>query len=153
MSFTKDLLKFIYETGELLPGIESPYDYARRLRRSTYYGAVYRLERRGLIAKKTKAGVISYTITDKGKLLVGQKFAAKKRTDGFSTLVLFDIPESKRKARNLFRKYLMINGFIPMQKSAYISRNKIPKTIIAVAKELGLSANVSVIGGKVEYYL
>ena|SRR3989338_5606900 len=152
-NFTRELLDYIYDLGVLVPGIEFPYDYVRRLRRSTYYGALHRLEKQELVVKRKKRRRVIYTITNKGRQLVERKNVIRKRSDGYSTVVVFDIPEEKRRARRAFRKFLLRNGFKPLQKSVYISRNKVPGTIIELSKELDLSSNVSVIGGKVEYYL
>ena len=153
MSFKQELLNFISDAGVFIPRIEFPYDYLRRIRKATYYGTLRRLEQDKLIVReKTRKG-ISYRITDNGRLLLKKPIVPKKRKDGFSTIVIFDIPEHKRKARNALRKFLLKNGFRSLQKSVYMSRNKTPGSIIELTRELDLVSNVSVIGGKIEYYL
>lgn len=152
-SFIDGLLQFISDAGYIFPGFESPYEHIRRLRRSTYYGTLRRLESKKVIVRKKVGSKYGYMLTAKGKRLMKERVRIKKRSDGFTTIVVFDIPEEKRKARNAFRYYLRKNGFRSLQKSVYISSNKIPATLIELVHELDLNANVSVIGGRVELYI
>jgi DNA-binding transcriptional regulator PaaX len=152
-SFTKELLEYINDVGVLIPGIESPYEYTRRIRRATYYGTLRRLEKQNFV-KKIKANKrTEYRITKKGEQVLAESFKIKKRKDGSSTIVVFDIPEEKRIGRNALRRYLYKHGFKVLQKSVYISTNIVPKNIVDVVKELELNSYVSIIGGKIEYFL
>lgn len=157
MSFKIELLNFIKDAGEMMPGIEFPYEYARRLtlrmNRATYYGTMYRMEKQKLIKRKNIPKGPYFGLTDQGRKLLEKPAVLKKRNDGSSTIVIFDVPESKRTSRNYLRRYLLRNGFRTLQKSVYISRNKVPGAIVELTKELGLGSYVSVIGGKIEYYL
>jgi phenylacetic acid degradation operon negative regulatory protein len=153
MSFTNELLQFIKQTGELLPGLESPYEHARRLRRATYYGALTRLEQRGLIEKKRNKNRIVYVPTEKGrKFNISKKVMQKRRTDGFSTVVMFDIPETKKRERGILRRCLLGNKYTMLQKSVFISPNEFSSDLKELIKELGVRPNISVLTSKVFYF-
>lgn len=72
-------------------------------------------------------GKIEITITDKGKQKVllyhlDQIKPLKRQSwDHFWRVVIFDIPESKKQFRDIFREYLKRLGFIQLQRSVFVN--------------------------------
>ncbi len=67
--------------------------------------------------------------------LAKQLLSAKPRTDGLKTLVIFDIPESKRMIRDQFRYLLKTTCFKKLQQSVWLSQKDVYQTIIKFSKE------------------
>jgi phenylacetic acid degradation operon negative regulatory protein len=92
---------------------------------------INKLYKSKLIDKKiNRNGTISLKLTDQGKAKVltfsieKMKIKKMERWDGKWRLVLFDIPESKKRLRDLLRNSLKNIGFHEFQKSAFICPNK-----------------------------
>ncbi|MFH0960253.1 MAG: hypothetical protein V1897_16290, partial [Pseudomonadota bacterium] len=94
-----------------------------------------------------------YILTNKGKQLLAKPKKIDRRSDGFSTLIIFDIPENKSKERFIFRRYLVRNGYTQLQKSVLISPDKFDPDTKDLIQELGIKPFVTVISGKVDYLL
>ena len=115
---------------------------------------LYYLQRKGLIKKKkTSSGfVYELTISGRQKLLLSSipknKWSSK---DENSCIVIFDIPESKRKYRRFIRRFLLKNGFINLQKSVLIGPEFLPKEFQELLDEWNLRSNVTMIKGQVLY--
>ena len=93
-------------------------DYVKRIFR--------RLEKQELIAISEKPnGEVTITLTEKGrqKALIYQiekmNIKKPKNWDRLWRVVIFDIPEGNKQARNLFRQKLKSLGFYPLQKSVF----------------------------------
>lgn len=154
MSFIKDLLYFINEVGELLPQTKGHYRPISKMHYPTYHKSLMRLESAGLIKRKNNAvNQTVFSITVAGKRILKKPPVHIKRNDGFSTLVCFDIPEKMRRERNIFRRYLLRNGYNLIQKSILISPNKMNQEILDLIKELRLPSFVKIISGKIDYLL
>ncbi len=119
---------------------------------TTFYGSLYRLEQKGLIRKTKNLSPQSvYIITDKGRKLINRPSAKIQRSDGFSTLIAFDIPEQKRSQRRILRRYLLKNGYTTIQKSLLASPHQITKDLLELIDELKIKPNVKTISGKFDY--
>src|SRR5437870_1223625 len=98
--FTNNLLAMIDEASDgIIDFILTPPGQLRirKIPRSTYYSALARLEKNGLVLKKKKDYKSLYFLTDKGRKLIRKPVIKKLRTDGFSTIIIFDIPEEQAK--------------------------------------------------------
>ncbi len=150
-AFIWELLEFISTAGGIMP----PYKaYRSRLhtKPATFYGTLYRLEQKGLVTKtKERSGQPVYMITGKGKKLIGKPILKIPRSDGFSTLIAFDIPETKRSQRRILRRYLLNNGYTTIQKSLLVSPNKLTDDLLELLDELKIKTDVKVISGKFDY--
>ncbi len=153
MNFTQGLFNLIKKTGELASEIAISYQEEMKVSRSAYYGSLIRLGKRGLIQKQIKQKQISYTLTDKGrKYNFPKRQIQEKRTDGYSTVIIFDIPETMRRQRTIFRRYLVRIGYTQLQKSVLIAPNKFSKDIIDLVKELKIRPYLTVLSSKVYYF-
>src|SRR3989338_9830808 len=111
-NLTKELLVRLMEmSGEFMDiflearkGYLSQFYPRRQITLKQINRSLQELEKQRLIRKKKIRQKIIYEITDLGKaksLKWRYKRKAKAaRSDGLSTIVIFDIPETKRKARN-----------------------------------------------------
>ncbi len=90
------------------------------------------LERRGYIKSTiNKDGVCNYKLTEKGRLriikarikllhLIRKKSKKNRKWDKKWRLLVFDIPEKRRRLRDDFRMHLRFLGFKQLQKSVWI---------------------------------
>jgi len=110
------------------------------------------LEKQRLIRKKQYRQRLGYEVTDLGKAK-SLKWRYKQQTrqarrDGLSTIVIFDIPEVKRRARNFLRRFLRNNDFMQLQKSVFIGRFYLLKEFDDLLDELNIKGHVSVLEGR-----
>lgn len=97
----------------------------KRKSKYNFKNLINHLSQRGYIKVRSleaKRGVI---LTQKGmeKILKISlyKMEKKKRKDGKWIMVIFDVPEKRRKMRDIFRTELQISGFRELQKSVWVS--------------------------------
>lgn len=74
------------------------------------------------------------------------------RSDGFSTIIIFDIPEEKSRQRTIFRRYLQKNGYTLLQKSVLIAPFALSRDVKELIEELDIRRHISVIDGKINYF-
>ena len=152
MSFKQELLQFINDAGGFT---EKMLTHQLRIgpdRPSRYYTTLSRMESQGLISKKKQGRkIVSVQITEKGKRALRKNIQRVRRTDGLATLIIFDIPEEKRRARENLRRYLLRNGYTLLQKSVLVSPYQIDNQLKALIRELNIRLYTTVIAGKIIY--
>lgn len=161
-NFMVELLEMVKELPDILPGpFESKGEYQRRAwQRMRGYPlqrvqlGLSRLEKRDLIRSKKISNRFVYqlTIVGKQKLLISEIHKSLKKAKDGSSIVIFDIPEEKRRHRMFLRRLLLKNGFINLQKSVMIAPIELPSSFFRLLEELGIRQNVSVIEGKIRYF-
>lgn len=126
---------FLYNTGCYAYG--SGWEYP--LKKADLAQAFKRLRERGLI-EFVSDQELEYRLTDKGKQkAVWEALSADKREwDGKWRLVIFDIPEKRRQARNLLRGSLKKWGFVHWQKSVWASKKDCLKPLWNFIKSVGI---------------
>lgn len=91
-----------------------------RIEMQAFYNVVGRLKREGYLEEIEENGRKKIKATLKGKFKI-LKFRRKSRKwDGKWRIVIFDIPETKKKMRNFFREKLQEMGFRMLQESVWI---------------------------------
>lgn len=157
---TKDILLLLLETpGELIdifteyPHYVSKHYPRNHITLKQIQRSLLDLKKQRLIQMKKYREQIKYELTDLGKAK-GLKLLYKRRpktvrTDGLSTIVIFDIPEEKKRARDFLRRFLKENGFTQLQKSVFIGRFKLFNDFRQILAELNINANVSILEGRV----
>ena len=107
--------------------------------------SIRRLEKQGFITKSDD----KYSLTKKGKTLINRILKInnnlKIKWDGKYRLVIFDIPEEKRKTRNWLRSELYFLGYKQLQKSVFIGRLPLPSGTIKEIKKYGIGNYVNYI--------
>src|SRR3989338_4849327 len=117
----EEFVEFAKSIGEFAETVAfTPYGHlsihSMRVPKTTYYYKLRKFEKAGLIKKDRKKYANNFLLTSKGKFLVNKKSVIKPRNDGFSTIVIFDIPEERGRERTIFRRYLLRNGYTQLQK-------------------------------------
>lgn len=92
--------------------------------RTSYFTAISRLLKLGDIKKAEKKGRVYYQLTSKGSKRIKENIPILKLTtkpwDRKWRIVIFDIPEKKKRLRENLRRKLVDLGFGRWQKSVYI---------------------------------
>ncbi|MBI4049222.1 MAG: CRISPR-associated endonuclease Cas2 [Candidatus Doudnabacteria bacterium] len=130
----------------------TPYGQLRyhKIPRTTYYRKLEKFEKHGLVKKIRRKYGNDYVLTEQAKRLRKNPSRKIARTDGLSTVVIFDIHEDKHKARDNFRRYLIKNGYTQIQKSVFISPFKIFTELKEFAEELGTTQNITFLSGRID---
>lgn len=97
------------------------------------------LQTRGYIEIEKRNGLESIRFTNKAKLKVVDKIIEKQPNDKFYHFVSFDLPESLRGKRNVFRRCIKRMGFVQVQKSLWVCKKAVGKYVEMRAIELGIS--------------
>jgi DNA-binding transcriptional regulator PaaX len=116
--------------------------------RSGYHKRLRRFEKHGLVKKKKTAQGHVFEITPKAKFLRKKAVTKQSRTDGLSTLVIFDIPEEKHSARDTLRRFLIRSGYTQIRESCFLSPFQISTDLRELIDELKLKSNISVFSAK-----
>lgn len=133
--YTKEVLKVIAVGGILLGSLAIPtlpmavgaaIKIWKNVNKKDLGRIIKRLEKQEMISVKEDNGQIAIEITEKGKKrLLEYDFEnielKATRRDGRWRLIIFDIPENKKRAREAFRKKLLQLGFIRLQDSVFVS--------------------------------
>ncbi len=130
---------FLYNTHIYAKG------YDRPLKKSNLSIAIRQLREKGYIDKEKDGNklIIKLTQSGKDKAIISQVLK-NEVWDGKWRIVVFDIPEDKRKVRNIFRGRLKIWGFKPWQKSVWVSKKNIRKALRDYVKEIGIEKWVKI---------
>lgn len=152
-SIEKELLKAILSVkdGELPKKYsESFSDIFKTARQKYQYsGTINRMNEKGLIQFINKDGELRITITPKGhkvvnNLLLGDYKQLKRPIDwdGKWRMVMFDIPEDKRKLRNILRFHLKKVGFLQIQGSVWIYPYPCEEIVTLIKTNFNFSSEV-----------
>jgi len=145
--------KFISGLGHLAFDMAVPAYSQLRIdgfSRRRYYYYLNKFEKNGLLKKVQKNKRIVYVISDRAVKL-GKKPSQKiLRSDKLSSIIMFDIPESKRNARDSFRRYLLRNGYTQIQKSVFISPFKVFPELNELIAEMDVRKYITVVSGKID---
>lgn len=115
--------------------------------RYEFYQLISRLRKEGFIekSKNLNQNKIILKLTEKGKNYLDIENALRsEQWDGKWRLVIFDIPESKRRLRNTLRQKLKEWGFAYWQKSLWASKKDIADELREFITDVGLSDHVLV---------
>ena len=133
----KEGLLFYLSDPRRLLRIGAPYNP------ESVYRIIRRLEQEGLIKKSKKEKKTHLLLTNQGKRFIKEHREAVRGSphswDKKWRLVVFDIPEEKRKLRDYLRRYLKTLGFGKVQRSIWISPYDFSGIIQRYARKLKLS--------------
>lgn len=137
MALQRNILKFLYAGGILTTALVAPKllsllgppDRSKPRRKELYQRlteARYRLKQRGLIQEEKRGGRTYLRLTEKGSASI-EKILAREyripgqiRWDGKWRILVFDIRENRKRARNLLRRLLKGVGFVRLQDSVWV---------------------------------
>jgi len=121
-------------------------EYERKQRRKDFSQFIYYLKKRGYIKIKNLEQTEGIMLTEKGlgrareavKLFVERQ----KRKDGRWQMIIFDIPEEKRKLRRMLREYLAFLGYQMLQQSVWVCPYDVGKETEQFLREYSLDPYV-----------
>lgn len=141
------MLEFLGAMIDLMPGIETPHGYARRLSgwpeyvpRHRINAEVTRMKKRGWIDEAEKKGKKFIKLTEKGRLAIlyrklkAHTHPSNRKWDGSWWMAIYDIPEKGRAQRKAICRALCSGGFRYLQKSVYVYPFKLPNDLVAYLK-------------------
>lgn len=146
-TLVSNILAVLYETAKFLPlPFETPYEWTRRQRgvsKPNYYATLFSMQKRGVVKMVKKQGKKFIQITKKGELevLLAKAVSLKnpeKSWDGKWRVIIYDIPESSKSKRQLFRNLLKANKFVKLQASVFISPYPLNASALEFLKQTGL---------------
>lgn len=163
---TKDILKvvavggLIVGTGILGPSLPmilmGTVKAWKNANRKDLGRIIKRLEKQEMISIKEEGNKISIEITEKGKRRLLEydfeniKLKSKKR-DGKWRIIIFDIPEDKKRNRDAFRRKLIQLDCIRLQDSVFVSAYPCKNEIDFLSNYLEISDFVTLLTvGKIE---
>ncbi len=133
---TKQLLLYLLIGGGILTlsvlAPQFPYQFLRayfkkkKFDRRKFNQTVKRLEDQGMITISQEREETVIRLTKKGKTralkykLEDMEIKEPKKWDGKWQIVIFDIPEEKKSARDILRDKLKELGFVKLQKSVFV---------------------------------
>lgn len=133
----KDPLHFVSSSYKSMYGWV-PNQYKKH----NYYQLVSRSLKANLIDKVEKKGEIYMRITSEGKKVIQRDFPMlllqNKHWDGRWRIIMFDVEEVNKKARNRLRRKLKELGFGMLQKSVFISPHDLLRDFSEFAQASGI---------------
>lgn len=148
MSLTKEILRITARYhpigySQLFQYLYDETVYGKKVNKRSVHAIVNRMEKNGLIKKEN-----GWSITSSGKNILDKKFSTIKRffdLENFHKnkakekrlIVIFDIPEKKKKYRDWLRLELIGFGFTLIQKSVWLGPS-LPKEFVEYLNENGL---------------
>lgn len=109
------------------------------LKQSSFSKALKRLRENGFVELIDDNELI-YRLTDKGKekAVVAQLQSEGSKWDGKWRVVIFDIPEKRRAARDLLRYNLKSWGFTSWQQSVWVTKKNCTEALRLYIKKIGI---------------
>ena len=123
----------------------------KRARRQKINRAISRIHNRGLVAQKGN----KYYLTSKGAIFLNKykinsiKIDIPKKWDGIFRIIMFDIPENKKYAREALNLRLKKLGFLNLQKSVFIFPYQCKKEFEEIGEFFDVEENIIFIETKV----
>jgi len=154
-SFGADLFEDIADAGGLMSfSYKQIYGFVpNRYKKRYFYKKVHQLLKTDHIEKIIKNGKPYFRLTSLGKKEIIRDFPIfpfqKKKWYKKWRLVIFDVPEKRRKARDALRVKLIELGFGKWQKSVYISPHDFAKDLKEFLKTWGLLGKAFVLEANV----
>lgn len=130
---------FLYNTHIYAKG------YERHLKKSEFSQALKRLRERGLVEQDLlDESKVIFKLTQLGRDVLGVKPVNEFDWDGVWRVVIFDIPEDRRRIRDQFRRKLKHWGFKNWQQSVWVTKNDVTDKLRSLIEELGIGQWVAV---------
>jgi len=136
---------FLKELPSSYPGFQLMKEmfgvnYRPKFKKETIRTNLNRLIKQGLILKDPKQKI--YYLTDKGKrftdYIKNRYLILKQKWDRKLRVVIFDIPEKRNYWRKAIREELLLLQYQQLQKSVYIGKYALPKSLLEEIEEAGI---------------
>ena len=152
--YSKEILKYLFLSGLVYISASSPYfvlslikniPKLKKLSKKKSTNVFNYLRRKGLIEIKKEGHDVKIALTKEGKKQAGKyqindlEIEKPKKWDKKYRIIIFDIPNSSRLARDIFRRKLKEFGFYPLQQSVWIIPYSCKEEITMLREFLGLN--------------
>ena len=127
----------------LLDDLERVIGYDSTYKR--YHRIMRQLDSQGELIQRSRS---RYELTNKGVVKLLPMIKPKLVKDGKLRILVFDVPEERRTARNRFRRCIKMLGFQMHQRSVWVSRHDCEKWLGKVVEYYKLQDCVSLYMGK-----
>ncbi len=123
-------------------------------RRGVLGSTIKRLEKQSVVAWKEVGGEVRLFLTENGKKknlqfsIDNLQIKKAKKWDKLWRIIIFDIPEAKKQAREIFRRKLKDLEFEQLQKSVFVSRHECKNEIDFLRHALGIAPFVNYVVAK-----
>lgn len=133
---------FLYNPGFYSYG--DGWNYS--IKKSGLARALKRLRENGLVELLDDQELI-LRLTDKGKekAVLANLLIEENKWDGKYRIIIFDVPEKRRAARDLLRLKLKSWGFVPWQRSVWVTKKNCTKPLRDFIKQVGIKDWVKVL--------
>lgn len=135
--------------AQIVQNFTREYFRKKKFERSRFLRDLRRLQSRELIDYKEKTnGNVEIVLTKSGKKKILEyniddlKLNKEKKWDGKWRMIMFDIPNSKKKIRDILRQKLKLLEFYPIQKSVFISPYECEKEIDFISSFYNVGNNI-----------
>jgi len=120
------------------------YEYSKKQERKNFSQLIYYLKKKGLIKIKNLEQKQAILVTKKGadkilKIKLKTK-ERKRRVDGKWQMLIFDIPERKRRLRDLLRESLYLLSYKMLQQSVWVCPYDVLKETEAILRKYSLDS-------------
>jgi CRISPR-associated endonuclease Cas2 len=135
------VLTFGYQPCAVLKyGMDGIYRMRSAQERADQRRAINGLKKKKLLEIEQRADKYFVALTQKGanEYLRLKVLSSDLYEDDRECLVVFDVPESRRDIRKLLREFLWNAGFIPIQKSVWISQFNAGEALSTLLNAIGL---------------
>ncbi|OGH09017.1 MAG: CRISPR-associated endonuclease Cas2 [Candidatus Levybacteria bacterium RBG_16_35_6] len=139
--------------GQLYKAIEKE-KWEQAKKRGALQSTIRRLKKQELVSWREVNGKLTLNLTEKGKKKVltykidELKLKEQTKWDKMWRVIIFDIPEKNRSARDVFREKLKDLNFYQLQKSVFVTRLECREEIDFLKNNLGIAQYVHYILGK-----
>lgn len=134
---SKTVLAILAETGKVTVKafFAHPYShlFCNHKDKQNFYKSFYYLKKKGLI-KKTADATFRLSRAGEKEAFFAHLDACtvlhqprKQKWDGYWRMIIFDVPEKKRRYRDYLRQILKTLGFTELQKSTWVTPHPIPE--------------------------
>lgn len=123
-------------------------------KRGALKATVKRLEKQKLVSwKENEKGEVQLVLTKEGqqrvlRYKIDELNLSSKKKDGLMRVIIFDIPEKEKAAREIFREKLKEMGFYRLQRSVFVTPYKCKSEIDFLSHSLGVASHVHYIVAK-----
>lgn len=122
-------------------GLPTGYEFSSR----TFSVILSRLKKQGLVSRAGSRKKSLWSITQKGRDSFSVIDLELPKEDGIARLVMFDIPESERKKRDMVRFELIACGYKQLQKSVWMGYRPLSEDFIALLDNFKLKNKVQIV--------
>lgn len=144
-TFTDELIAFLLSSRSTSIRKKILWDRIqkkRKISQNVYYQNINRLKKRGILEDRDD----TFCLSQKGKMFFqnSYKMVKEKPLKNNKVMIIFDIPETKRKVRTWIRNQIKEWDFKMIQKSVWIGYGPLPKEFTQRLKFLKVNDGVKV---------